>query len=115
MCDVCAFVLLAQTVLSCTRVNHIRNIIMPMHWTVLPTQPRQVLYLHMRLNKPDMITGAVSYEQRYSVSSWASEEPIDYTVCEDGCTSECNIDDQCVELAQGIVTDRVIQCPSNEQ
>ncbi|CAM9624517.1 unnamed protein product [Ectocarpus sp. 13 AM-2016] len=75
----------------------------------------QVLYLHMRLNKPDMISGAVSYEQRYSVSSWASEEPVDDIACPDGCTSECNVGGQCVELAQGIVTDRVIQCPSNEQ
>lgn len=75
----------------------------------------QVLYLHMRLNKPDMISGAVSYEQRYSVSSWASEEPVDEVACPDGCTSECHVGGECVELAQGIVTDRVIQCPSNEQ
>lgn len=75
----------------------------------------QVLYLHMRLNKPDMISGAVSYEQKYTVSSWASEEPVDDIACPDGCTSDCNVGGQCVELAQGIKTDRVIQCPSNEQ
>lgn len=69
----------------------------------------------MRLNKPDVISGPVSYEQRYSVSSWASEEPVDEDACPDGCTSECNVNGECVELAQGIVTDRVIQCPSNEQ
>lgn len=69
----------------------------------------------MRLNKPDMIVGAVSYEQKYAVSSWASEEPIDDAICADGCTSECDGGGQCVELAQHIPTDRVIQCPSNEQ
>lgn len=84
--------------------------------TDLPTQPRQVLYLHMRLNKPDMIhDGAVSYEQQYKVSSWASEKPVDDIACPDGCTSECHVGEQCVELAQRIATDRVIKCPSNKQ
>lgn len=81
----------------------------------LPPPRLKVLYLHMRLNKPDMIAGAVSYEQRYSVSSWASQEPIDDLACPDGCTLDCNVGDQCVELAQGIVTDRIIQCASDEQ
>lgn len=75
----------------------------------------QVLYLHMRLKEPDMISGAVSYEQRYAVSSWASEEPIDDSKCPDGCTSECDVDGQCVALAQEAVTDRIIQCKSNDQ
>ncbi|CAM9694708.1 unnamed protein product [Laminaria digitata] len=69
----------------------------------------------MRLNKPEIITGGVSYEQRYSVSSWGSEDPIDGNVCPDGCTADCDVDGQCVELAQGIVTDHVIQCGSNDQ
>ncbi|CAM9171126.1 unnamed protein product [Sphacelaria rigidula] len=75
----------------------------------------QVLYLHMQLKKPDSISGGVSYEQRYSVSSWASEEPIDEKVCPDGCTSSCDVDGQCVQLTANRVTDRVIKCASDEQ
>lgn len=71
----------------------------------------------MRLNKPDVISGPVSYEQQYTVSSWASdtEEPIVDETCPEGCTADCNVGGQCVELTQNIVMDRVIQCPSNEQ
>lgn len=69
----------------------------------------------MRLKKPDTIAGGVSYEQRYAVSSWASEEPINDLMCPDGCTSDCDVDGQCVQLSQDRVTDRVIQCTSNEQ
>lgn len=70
----------------------------------------------MRLNKPEIITGGVSYEQRYTVSSWASEEPIDDNECPDGCNTDCDDEaGQCVELAQNIVTDKVIKCASNEQ
>lgn len=68
----------------------------------------------MRLNKPEIISGGVSYEQRYTVSSWGSEDPIDGNVCPDGCTSECDVDGQCVALAN-IVSDHVIQCGSNDQ
>lgn len=75
----------------------------------------QVLYLHMRLQKPQMISGGVSYEQEYTVSSWASEEPVLGTEeCPDGCSYDCSLDG-CVDLTQDVVTDRVIQCGSNEQ
>lgn len=74
----------------------------------------QMLYLHMRLEKPEMIKGAVSYEQRYSVSSWASEEAIDNDVCYEGCNYDCD-QEECVGLTQGIVTDRVLKCASNDQ
>lgn len=73
----------------------------------------QILYLHMRLMKPPGNT-AVSYEQRYTVSSWASEDIIEMDTCEQGCTEQCDGDGQCVELAQRVVTDKIIQCPRHE-
>lgn len=69
----------------------------------------------MRLKKPDTISGAVSYEQRYAVSSYASEEPIDDESCSDGCTSDCDGGGQCVQLTDDVFTRRMIKCPADEQ
>lgn len=76
----------------------------------------------MQLRKPSTITGAVSYEQRYTVSSWASEEPLgpppsgDTSPCDDQqCTADCDGDGQCVKLAERSLTDRMIKCGSSDE
>lgn len=69
----------------------------------------------MRLRKPDEVSGRVTYEQRYTVSSWGAKEAIDSGLCQDGCSPDCDAEGQCVELAQGTVTDRIIECRADQQ
>lgn len=76
----------------------------------------------MKLAKPSTVSGPVSYEQRYTVSSWASVEPLgppspdDLACTEDQqCTSDCDGGGECVSLTEGQVTDRVIKCGADSE
>lgn len=75
----------------------------------------------MKLQKPSMISGPISYEQRYSVTSWAADEtlgapPASDMACDDDerCSSECDPDNECVKLANQ-VTDHVIKCGARDE
>lgn len=75
----------------------------------------------MRLQKPSMVYGSMSYEQRYSVSSWAAGEalgppPVSDMACIDNerCSLECDPGNECVKLANQ-ATDREIKCAAADQ
>lgn len=68
----------------------------------------------MRLMKPQSVHGAIAYEQKYEVSSWASEGEIN-EICSEGCSEYCDGGGECIQLAQNVATDKMIKCHSHDK